>query len=340
MKSCNVLTEDNGVLLTSKSSETRGCPASNVLSNNEKRLWISLPGLPQELVFDLSRAKLRPELCKGFGWFCWHSYKSNPALVELWASQDGTRWTQWAEFQAKAESGENLFRIKPLPKMFLFLKVVIRETFGAGNTYMNQVLLYEEFSEVLKSEEQNFELFKGTNFSSFEENVKNLADFENSLMGKGVPIGRPPQMVTKVDEVGKIRKEIKGWARDMENMQKAIENIANQVERIGENVSFRGNRSLIQEIKDELGKTNRSETESLRANVNDRLESVFKSEIERWQKRVLEPDFLMINRMIGASSRSPQEILGRIDEKLRRKAFLIRKKDILQKLAGYKPKRN
>lgn len=347
MKSYNVLSEDNGVCIYSQSSEVRGCAASNILCENEKRLWLSSQGLPQELILDLSNCKTRPELCTCFGWYCWHSYKSNPSLVELWASSDLARWAKWGEFKGKSTNGENLFRIQGLNKSFKYLKIVVKETFGSANTYINQVFLYEELSESISKsiesieESQNKSLseLNNKNFRSFDEEPRAETrewDKFDSFEFKHAPKYELPQL-PRVDEVAKIRKEVQTWAADMEGMKDAIESIAEQVARIGGLTSW-NSRNLAQEIREEIGKDFMSERGTEKVEPEDRLQEAFRRYVEDWENRVFKKDLQKINELMGGHGRSAEEILAKIDDRLRRKALLVKKKELLKKLSNFKPK--
>ena len=379
--SYNVLNESNSAKVHSKSSEVRGCAAVNVLCENEKRLWLSEQGLPQELVFDLGHVASRPDNCCSFGWYCWHSYKSNPSLVELWASEDLSHWEKWGSFQGKPTNGENLFRISPLSKQYTYLKLIICDTFGSSNTYLNQVFLYEDLGESISKsiedsqEEQEIEkeeeeesiqespsksfedpkIFNSFNFNNPEQelrqnfslnstptkpNTENLRFLysekpENSILrSPGFKLNLP-----RVDEVGNLRKEISSWSQDILSMQKALEMISEKVENINYTCSLGGSKHVAKEIREEVQKIFQSEPGTLRSGVDNGIEEVFYREVQLWENQVFKPDLKRIMDMCGGSVRSADEILKRIDERLMRKAFLIKKKEMIMKLAAYRPRR-
>jgi len=86
----------------------------------------------------------RPVFYKCFGFYCWHDYPSNPSIIELLASTDGNNFITWTVIHAELRAGVQLFQIDPLATRYNFLKIVIKETFGASKTYLNQVFLFEE----------------------------------------------------------------------------------------------------------------------------------------------------------------------------------------------------
>lgn len=367
----NVLNESNSAKVHSKSSEVRGCAAVNVLCENEKRLWLSDQGLPQELVFDLTHVVSRPDNCCSFGWYCWHSYKSNPSLVELWASEDLSHWLKWGSFQGKPENGENLFRISPLSKQYSYLKLIICDTFGSSNTYLNQVFLYEDLGESISKsiedsqEEKSIEdspsksfedpkIFNSFNFNNLEQDLRQNFSLNSTptksntedlkLLYSDNPetsIFRNPGFklnLPKVDEVGKLRKEISSWSQDIAMMQKALEMISEKVENINQTCSLGGSKHVAKEIREEMQKIFHSEPGTLRSGTDQRIEEVFNREVQLWENQVFKPDLKRIMEIFGGSVRSAEDILKEIDDRLRRKAFLIKKKEMIKKLAAYRPR--
>ena len=51
----NVISTQNSVKVIQASSSAKGCPASNVLSKDDKQLWMSDPGIPQSIIIDLGQ---------------------------------------------------------------------------------------------------------------------------------------------------------------------------------------------------------------------------------------------------------------------------------------------
>lgn len=369
--SYNVLSELNFAEIKSKSSEVRGCAAVNVLCDNEKRLWLSEQGLPQEIIFDLTHVKSRPDHCCTFGWYCWHSYKSNPSLVELWVSEDESHWLKWGSFEGKPTNGENLFKINPLPLQYTFLKLLICDTFGSSNTYINQVYLFEDLGDSISKslddskEDKSFDVPhlksfddpKSLNLFNFTSNVPDIpqnfsinstpfiSKIENptylysdqadlhSIKSPAYTLNLP-----KVDEVGKLRKEIFNWSQDISAMQQSLEMISEKVEKLTQTCPLDGSKNVAKEIRDEMQKALNSEPGTWRSEAQGKIEEVFNREIAMWENQVMKPDFKRILQMAGGSCRSAEEILKEIDDRLRKKAYLIRKKELMLKLAAYKPK--
>ena len=140
----NYLNDKNGVAVCSQTSQIFNCPASNVLLSDRRAIWLSEPGLPQSITIDLTHQIKRPKFFKCFGFDCWHDYASNPAVIELSVSTDGNNYVCWTIVYPEMRPGVQLFQIDPLGRSYNFLKIVIKETYGAAKTYMNQIFLFED----------------------------------------------------------------------------------------------------------------------------------------------------------------------------------------------------
>jgi len=109
-----------------------------------KQLWLSEDGIPQQITFDISGLTTRSPFYKCIGWTCWHAYSSNPSVVEILVSEDNNSFRTWIICHAELKAGTQIFAIDPLPNKYSFIQFIIRETYGASKTYMNQVLLFED----------------------------------------------------------------------------------------------------------------------------------------------------------------------------------------------------
>ena len=127
-------------------------------------------GLPQYLVLDLSQAHRKPQFYTCFGFECWHDYTTNPSVIELLVSKNDKDFVAWTVIHAKMvfyfhkkqfyynikkKSGPQFFLIDPLDDSYNFLKISIRETFGAAKTYINQIFLLAEIPKEILPEESN-----------------------------------------------------------------------------------------------------------------------------------------------------------------------------------------
>jgi hypothetical protein len=75
----------------------------------------------------------------------WHDYDTNPKTVELWVAETTDQdFMFWGEFTLDQKKGIQLFGIRPLPERYIYLKISITETYGAFETYLNQVFFMAE----------------------------------------------------------------------------------------------------------------------------------------------------------------------------------------------------
>ncbi|CAD8131752.1 unnamed protein product [Paramecium pentaurelia] len=148
MEHQNYCTTENGVRVCNVSSTLPNCAAENILIQERKALWMSLAGLPQYITLDLSQVQERPKFIKCFGFDCWHDYQSNPSVIELMVSLNGENFITWTTLYPELKQGIQLFQIDPLGTRYQFIKIIIKETFGASKTYLNQVYLLEEYAMI------------------------------------------------------------------------------------------------------------------------------------------------------------------------------------------------
>ncbi|CAD8087001.1 unnamed protein product [Paramecium sonneborni] len=148
MEHQNYCTTENGVRVCNVSSTLPNSAAENILIQERKALWMSLAGLPQYITLDLSQVQERPKFIKCFGFDCWHDYQSNPSVIELMVSLNGENFITWTTLYPELKQGIQLFQIDPLGTRYQFIKIIIKETFGASKTYLNQVYLLEEYAMI------------------------------------------------------------------------------------------------------------------------------------------------------------------------------------------------
>eukprot|EP00357_Protocruzia_adherens_P010935 CAMPEP_0114983230 /NCGR_PEP_ID=MMETSP0216-20121206/6578_1 /TAXON_ID=223996 /ORGANISM="Protocruzia adherens, Strain Boccale" /LENGTH=811 /DNA_ID=CAMNT_0002345177 /DNA_START=147 /DNA_END=2582 /DNA_ORIENTATION=- len=101
-------------------------------------------GMPQSFTVNITKMFKRAQSFQCFGIYCWHAYSSNPKCLELHVSSDGSNFTLWGSFTAALKSGAQYFTIDPLGVRYHYLRVVLKGTYGANKTYLNQVFLLEE----------------------------------------------------------------------------------------------------------------------------------------------------------------------------------------------------
>ena len=145
--SINWATDELGASLVDYSSEVPGCEAENILSNTISTIWLSDEGLPQWICLSLHQImNIRNIVLRSIGWYCWHSYSTNPKVVILHVSADGSKFKQWDTFIVKKPiKGTQLFCCAPIScAIYPFLAFEITEVFGGDQTYMNRLYLYSD----------------------------------------------------------------------------------------------------------------------------------------------------------------------------------------------------
>lgn len=143
----NYANSENGICLVDCSSEILGCEAHHVLDEKINTIWLSDEGLPQWLCLSLVNIyNVRNIVIRTIGWHCWHPYSTNPKVVVLHVSADGSKFKQWDIFHATGpQKGLQLFCCAPIScALYPFLAFEITEVFGGNQTYMNRLYLYTE----------------------------------------------------------------------------------------------------------------------------------------------------------------------------------------------------
>eukprot|EP00505_MAST-04D_sp_SCG-Rhode-Island_P000930 Stramenopile-MAST_4_protein_930 len=127
------------------SSSCPGCEAANVLEDDSSRLWLSHEGTPQHITLDLTKVgTLYPhKQLLSYGWYCWHSYTTNPRVVEV-SVGGGDDWEQVGHAIAESRSGMQCFAFdRPIAlDEAPSLRFSILENFGGDQVYLNRVFLY------------------------------------------------------------------------------------------------------------------------------------------------------------------------------------------------------
>ena len=166
----NYLDESNHPIVISCTSESKGWPIKNLLNSQEKKIWLSQKGLPQSFTLNIGMLKNKAQFYQWFGIRCWYTYSSNPKEIDLYVSKDGVNYVTWANFHLKYVEGYQFFSIDPIGQRYKYIKIIIKDTFGSNQTYLNQVLLLEE--------NPNSEVpVKLPKFSMFENDVHNKLNF-------------------------------------------------------------------------------------------------------------------------------------------------------------------
>ena len=141
----NFLTLSNNAKISYVSSQKRGCSIENILNEEPKSIWLSEDGLPQEIIIDLTSLTITPSQINCIGIYCWHAYQTNPKLIEISISQNGSKFSSLGNFDLVLKPGTQLFDIDTLSITEVqYLKLTIKETFNGDRTYLNNVLMYEK----------------------------------------------------------------------------------------------------------------------------------------------------------------------------------------------------
>jgi len=331
----NYLARANGVHLASVTSERQNCAGANVLEGNERQIWVSKEGMPQELEFDMGGVKRRGKELQCLGWQCWHPYSSNPSVVELWVSEDGEEYIKWARCTSELHAGNHFFRIDPLPRKYQRLRLVIVETHGAANTYLNRVYLLDAvprdrtvdrsrphsaltpppieeippLSKPVPYEDPKVKL--ASLLSELQEDLKAM-QYEHNL----------PSMRFSPSAYKPFPTEEPNYERDsqVKDISLAVVSLAQQVESLRQTVVSRNSGDLVRQLRQEL--------QSEIPTAMERPEEQWEQEMQIWLDRVLEPRLAVLERRVLSRvagpevvrSPGPQNLLEELNVKLNQKA--------------------
>ena len=97
-----------------------------------------------------------------FGIYCWHSYITNPKIVEIQITDNiqnnNINFKILGVFELEMRPGKQLFPLnynniindKNIKNNIKAIKLIIRETYGGKRTYINQIMFYEQTAEQVK----------------------------------------------------------------------------------------------------------------------------------------------------------------------------------------------
>jgi len=172
----NYISEKNNVSISFCTSQSKGCPSKNILSDNQKSIWLSEKNVPQTIIINLSRMIKSPNnYFKYFGIYCWHAYTTNPKTIQISFSENNNKYFLIGEFELNMSPSPQFFQIDNITikkniKKIKFLKLIIKETFGGNRTYINQIFLYDDTIDI----NYNYSL------SNYEENLNESDDDYNN----------------------------------------------------------------------------------------------------------------------------------------------------------------
>ena len=136
-------------------SEMNGCPITNILDKEQKSIWLSEESLPQEILLHINKSyfKYFPKKISTIGIYCWHAYSTNPKLLEILLSVNSTNnYISLGNFDLGLKPGIQLLQLDEDLLLDndsklnedIYIKIIIKETFGGKRTYINNLSLYED----------------------------------------------------------------------------------------------------------------------------------------------------------------------------------------------------
>ena len=92
----NILQPHHMPKIVQAKSSIKGCKPQHIFSDDDKQIWMSLPGLPQSLIIDIGSIQKRvidnSVQISQFGFRCSNVYSSNPSKIVLRTSIDGSKF--------------------------------------------------------------------------------------------------------------------------------------------------------------------------------------------------------------------------------------------------------
>ncbi|EGR27005.1 hypothetical protein IMG5_203170 [Ichthyophthirius multifiliis] len=168
----NFCTEQNGVQILNCTSFSQQCIPQNLLNQHKNSIWLSEEGLPQSFILDLKNIQQRPRFFKSIGFYCWHDYSTNPAVIEISVSLEGTKFITWVIIRAELKAGIQLFSIDPLGKRYNYIKFTVKETFGGTSAQCNGRYILLIIWQILQVDKNNLKYYNNNNIHKVKELVK------------------------------------------------------------------------------------------------------------------------------------------------------------------------
>ena len=175
--------------LIQSSSEMSGCPITNILEKEIKSIWLSDEYLPQEIILNINKDNFihYPKKLSAIGIYCWHAYSTNPKLIEILINTNkNLDFISLGDFDLGLKPGLQLLHLDEDLLLYneenklsdnIYIKLIIKETFGGKRTYINNLSLYEDIdlnSLNLKSiQEENDEEDNSSMVFFRESRIKN-----------------------------------------------------------------------------------------------------------------------------------------------------------------------
>ena len=254
----NLLTSSNGTSLLEASSSRGRSDASSILFS-EKGVWVSENSLPQSLTLRLPDLSQHPPM-HFFGWYCWHSYSSNPSLVELHTSSDLQTYSKWGQFQGQLSSKPQIFSLDPLPNSTKSIKILVKETFGAANCYINKVFMFDKLLNPKPSKRFDESMVNISDISSNSHEVQNAAIWEKNLKSKlrfqldelSENLNFLKEKYDKPDEIEELKNEVMDCQGRMIEMSQNLKELIGKVSKVQKNTKSFEKEKRFQSVKEEI----------------------------------------------------------------------------------------
>jgi hypothetical protein len=229
----NFLSIDNNARISSSSSQTKGCPSTNLLSTDKKAIWLSETSIPQYITIDLTQLIKKPKsYFKFFGVYCWHAYSTNPKQIEIQFSKDNKNFLSFGKYDLVLKPGTQFFEIRNSKLLehqkFRYFKIIIRETYGGNRTYINQIYLFEDLSNAPQMNSSTNESCKFTEkVRSKSESFYNVDSMEESIQERKLKYMETNE--SNIEQEEKPEKAKKPTKREIIN-RNLIEEVVNRSE--------------------------------------------------------------------------------------------------------------
>jgi hypothetical protein len=167
---------------------------------------------------------------------------------------------------------------------------------------------------------------KSANISSdiyFDHKVKSKSFISDKGLGDMYKI-------PKIDELDRLKKEINGWGDDIYNIQQSLGYLASQIDKIQNTINQNNSSMMLEQVKDEVLKCFKADNSN---NYVKTFENIFYNKIKNWENQVFKP---AINEITAKIQTDPQEIIKKLQEKIKYKQKLLKKKEIIEKLSTMK----
>lgn len=109
-----------------------------------QEIWFVDKKLPQFCIIDTSSMRNYPKVFNRVGFYCWHEYDTNPALIEVaYSNGYNEEWNIAGKVRLERVSDKQVFKIRDIPTTEMKqLKITLLENFGdPKSTYINTVEL-------------------------------------------------------------------------------------------------------------------------------------------------------------------------------------------------------